>query len=243
MEKVVAIVPARGGSTGIPRKNTRSFLGKPLLTWTVKSAKESKFVDRIIVSTDDEEIRRVALANEAEVPFLRPSSLATNHSSTADTVKHAVDWLKENENYSPEIVLVLEPTSPGRQPEHISQAIELYSELEADSIASLSVVPHHYYFGKQLNLSHDSQVTGITGIHPKDMVHRRQDIPSSYAFNGILFSCRTEVLYKKPTSLWGDDSRGFQVDPCYVSDLDILDDWKPAEDKLRRILLEDNTTD
>ena len=243
MKKTIAIIPARGGSTDIPHKNIRPFLGKPLLAWTVDSARTNNFVDRIVVSTDDEEIRRVALASGAEAPFLRPSSLATKNSSTSDVVKHAVDWLQKNDNYFAEVVLVLEPTSPGRQSEHITQAIELYSKLGADSIASISAVPHHYYYEKQLILTQDSRLVGITGVHPKDMVHRRQDIPPSYAFDGILFSCRTKVLYGNPTSLWGDDIRGFQVDACYVSDLDVLDDWTPAENKLRPILLGNSTTD
>ena len=243
MKKAIAIIPARGGSIEIPHKNIRPFLGRPLLTWTVDSARENSFVDRIVISTDDEEIRQVALASGAEAPFLRPPSLATNNSSTSDVVNHAVDWLQKNDNYFAEIVLVLEPTSPGRQPEHITQAIELYTDFGADSIASISAVPHHYYPEKQLILAQDSRLAGITGVHPKDMVHRRQNIPPSYAFDGILFSCRTEVLYEKPTSLWGDDIRGFQVDACYVSDLDILDDWTPAENKLRPILLGNSTAD
>src|SRR5437867_3952753 len=127
----VAIVPARGSSRGIPRKNVKDLLGRPLLAWTVDAARESGVCDRIVVSTDDEEIAAVARGCGAETPFLRQAELARDKTPTAPVVKDALERLHDRFDY----VLVLEPTSPTRRPHHVREAAELLLESSADSLA------------------------------------------------------------------------------------------------------------
>ncbi|HNK64164.1 MAG TPA: acylneuraminate cytidylyltransferase family protein, partial [Anaerolineales bacterium] len=140
MTNVLAIIPARGGSKGIPRKNIRNFAGYPLLAWSIAAAKRSELVTRIIVSTDDEEIAAVAREWGAETPFLRPAELAQDKSTDLPLFEHALHWLHENENYHPEIIVQLRPTSPIRPQSIVDDAIRiLLKHAEADCVRG--VVP------------------------------------------------------------------------------------------------------
>ena len=133
--EVLAIIPARGGSKGIPRKNIRSFAGHPLIAWSIAAAKQSHLVTRIIVSTDDEEIAVVARRLGAEVPFLRPSELAQDLSVDLPLFEHALSWLKEHEGYQPDILIQLRPTSPIRPIEMVDGAVQmLLDHPEAHSV-------------------------------------------------------------------------------------------------------------
>jgi len=114
-KNVIAIIPARGGSKGVPRKNIKDLNGKSLVAYSIEEAKKSKYIDRIVVSTEDEEIARVSEKLGAEVPYLRPQELAGDDSPTVDCVVHMINWLKVNENYIPEYVCVLQCTSPLRR--------------------------------------------------------------------------------------------------------------------------------
>ena len=114
MTEILALIPARGGSKGIPRKNIRNFAGYPLIAWSIAAAKQSELVTRIIVSTDDEEIAAVAREYGAETPFLRPAEFAQDNTTDLPVFEHALQWLEENEDYQPEIVIQLRPTSPIR---------------------------------------------------------------------------------------------------------------------------------
>ena len=114
MTEILAIIPARGGSKGIPRKNIRDFAGYPLIAWSIAAAKQSELVTRVIVSTDDEEIASVARECGAETPFLRPPEFAQDNTTDLPVFEHALQWLEEHENYQPEIVIQLRPTSPVR---------------------------------------------------------------------------------------------------------------------------------
>ncbi len=114
MTEILALIPARGGSKGIPRKNIRSFAGYPLIAWSIAAAKQSELVTRVIVSTDDEEIAAVARECGAETPFLRPAEFAQDNTTDLPVFEHALQWLEENEGYQPEIVVQLRPTSPIR---------------------------------------------------------------------------------------------------------------------------------
>lgn len=231
---VLALVPARGASKSIPRKNVKPFLGRPLIAWTIESALAAHACARVVVSTDDEEIAAVARAEGAEVPFLRPAGLATDDALTGPVVRHAVDWLREHEGFTPVAVLVLEPTSPGRRPEHVREAAGLLLRPEVDSIAGVSPLPHVHV--KALAVDADGTLTAIDGRHPRDLTHRRQDVPVAYAFNGISYGCKTAVVMQDPPSLWGDRVLAQVVDPRYAIDLDRPEDWAPGEARLRELL-------
>ena len=136
--EVLTIIPARGGSKGIPRKNIRDFAGFPLIAYSIAAARQSEAVTRVIVSTDDEEIATVAREWGAETPFLRPAELARDETLDLPVFEHALHWLAENENYSPDLVIQLRPTSPVRPVGLIDRAVaELLAHPEADSVRGI----------------------------------------------------------------------------------------------------------
>ncbi|MGE5462296.1 MAG: cytidylyltransferase domain-containing protein, partial [Syntrophothermus sp.] len=140
MTEILALIPARGGSKGIPRKNIRNFAGYPLIAWSIAAARQSELVTRVIVSTDDAEIASVAREGGAETPFLRPAELAQDQTTDLPVFEHALQWLEENEGYRPEIVVQLRPTSPIRPKGMIDNAIRLLlAHVDADSVRG--VVP------------------------------------------------------------------------------------------------------
>ena len=140
MTETFALIPARGGSKGIPRKNIRNFVGYPLIAWSIAAAKQASCVTRVIVSTDDEEIASVAREYGAETPFLRPSELAQDQTTDLPVFEHALDWLEKNENYKPEFVIQLRPTSPIRPQDCVDSAVRILMEhAEADCVRG--VVP------------------------------------------------------------------------------------------------------
>src|SRR5690349_8046730 len=122
MSDVLAVIPARGGSKSIPRKNLAALAGKPLIVWTIEAASASQCLTRVVVSTDDPEITAVAAAAGAEVPFVRPAELAQDETPAIEPILHAVDWLDQHEGYRPDFVMILQPTSPLRQAEDIDAA-------------------------------------------------------------------------------------------------------------------------
>ena len=237
--RILAVIPARGGSKSIPRKNVKNFLNKPLLAWTVEAARESGVCERVILSTDDEEIARVGAAYGAEVPFLRPKDLAQDTTPTEPVVRHTLDWLKDYGEEIPDFVMVLEPTSPSRRAFHIREAVMLLTSNGAESIASVSEVPHHYVPSKALKLHNGGALTGVDGTPIRNMIHRRQDLPKCYAFNGLIFACKTELILRNPPTLWGDVVLAHVSDPKYSLDLDRPEDWVPAEERMRQILNEE----
>ena len=138
--EVLAIIPARGGSKGIPRKNIRNFREFPLIAWSIAAAKQSELVTRVIVSTDDEEIAAVARAWGAETPFLRPAEFSQDKTTDLPVFEHALNWLAEHENYRPELVVQLRPTSPIRPRSCVDDALRiLLQHADADSVRG--VVP------------------------------------------------------------------------------------------------------
>ena len=209
------------------------------MAWTIEVAKASRILSRIILSTDSEEIAEIGTASGAEVPFLRPRELALDTTPTAAVVGHAVTWLRDHDGALPQFVVVLEPTSPTRRAFHIREAVTLLQQSHADSVASVSVLPHHYVPSKVLTLHPDHTITGVDGTPVASMVHRRQDLPVSYAFDGLLFACRTAVVLANPPTLFGDTVMGYVVDPRYRTDLDDESDWEVAEARLRRLLAEE----
>lgn len=143
--KVLAIIPARGGSKGIRKKNIRNLAGKPLIAYAILSAKKSKFIDKIIVSTDNKEISRISISYGADVPFLRPKHLAQDTSSTLDVVKHALRFLEDNQSYAPDMIVVLQPTSPLRTTKIIDSSISLLKNSNATSVITVSKIKKHPY--------------------------------------------------------------------------------------------------
>jgi len=216
----LAIIPARGGSKGLPRKNIRSLLGKPLIAWTIEQALKSKYLDEVIVSTEDKEISEIAKKFGAKIPFLRPIELAQDDTPTFDVIKHAVEFYKENLNKEFDYIVLLEPTSPLRDREDIDKAIAKIAESEEiyDSLVSLGKV----------HLEHPSIMKLIKGNYvipysqDKNFT-RRQELDDVYFPYGVVYISKTDKLMRYKT--FYQDRTGFYLIErwqCYEID-DIYD--------------------
>jgi CMP-N-acetylneuraminic acid synthetase len=234
--KILAIIPARGGSKSIPRKNIKDFLGKPLIAWAIEAALASRALDKVVVSTDDDEIAAVAKKFGAEIPFKRPAELATDTAPTMPVLRHAVQWLKDNENYNPDAVMLLEPISPTRQAVHIKEAIELFRNSGVDSVVSVTPAPAQYNPHWLFQIGSDGQAELFTGEPVKDIIPRRQLLPAVYAKNGALYLFRTDCLFRNPPSLFGDKVKLYIMGPEYNIDIDEPEDWPEAEARVRKLL-------
>ena len=192
---VAALVTARGGSKGIPRKNVVAVAGKPLIAWTIEAALGSSVLDRVVVSTDDEEIARVSKEWGAEVPFYRPAELSRDDSPSIAAVNHAIRWLEENQNYRPDALLLLQPTSPLRTAEDIRNAVQLLFERNAKAVVSVYQPHTHPYWFKKI-----TQDGYLANFLEGAVEHvRRQDLPPVYALNGSIFLARREILLHEET--------------------------------------------
>lgn len=202
---ILAIIPARGGSKGVPRKNIKELAGKPLIAWTIEAAKAAPSVTRIICSTDDQEIADVAKQYGAEVPFLRPAEIAKDLSTDVEFLTQALDWLKTNEGYEPDIVLRLPPTSPLRTAAHIEEGIKVLLENpEADASRPIAESPKHPY--KMWKISDDKKY--LEPFLPKSFTNMdqpynmpRQILPDAYIHTGAMDVMRRDTILKlKSTS-------------------------------------------
>ena len=223
--KVLGIIPARGGSKGIPRKNVRLLAGKPLIAYTIEKALESKYLSRIIVSTDDEEIANTGIIWGADVPFMRPSELASDQSATLPVVLHALDMLEAaGESY--DAVCLLQATSPFRQDGLIDSAIEKIQQTNADALISVLSVPHEYNPHWVFEPQADGFLSIATG--EEKIISRRQDLPEAYIRDGAIYITKTEVL-RNQNSLFGSSLTFIQNKSPFHVNLDTLEDWKRAE--------------
>jgi len=144
--KILGFIPARGGSKRVPNKNIKLLGGKPLIAYTSESAEKSKYINRIVASTDSEKIAEVAKEHGVEVPFMRPKNISQEDSTEMQFFEHALDWFEKNEKYEPDLIVLLYPTSPFRKPESIDRAIEeMLSHPEADSLRSVKLCSEHPY--------------------------------------------------------------------------------------------------
>jgi CMP-N,N'-diacetyllegionaminic acid synthase len=166
---IIAIIPARGGSKGIPGKNLRPVAGKPLIAWTIEQARASSSLTRVVVSTDSEEIAEAALRSGAEVPFLRPAELATDTAATEPVLIHALERLEQDEGYKPMLVMLLQPTCPVRKPGSINRAVGHFNDEHANSLLSVREV-HPFLWRNQ---------TAPAALYNFRQRPRRQDVPET----------------------------------------------------------------
>lgn len=230
MTNVLAIIPARGGSKGIPRKNIRSFAGYPLIAWSIAAAKQSEFVTRVIVSTDDEEIAAVAREWGAETPFLRPAELAQDKTTDLPVFEHALKWLQDVEGYRPDAVVQLRPTSPIRPPKMVDDAIRILLK-HADADCVRGVVPAGQnpfkmwrFNGEDRPLGQLLEVEGIAEPYNAP----RQILPPVFWQTGHIDAIRTSTIVDKK-SLTGDVIYPLVIDAKYTVDIDTLPDWAKYE--------------
>ncbi len=227
--EILAIIPARGGSKGIPRKNILSFAGQPLIAWSIAAAKQSHLVTRIIVSTDDEEIAVVARRLGAEVPFLRPSELAQDLSVDLPLFEHALSWLKEHEGYQPDILIQLRPTSPIRPMKMVDGAVQMLLDYpEAHSVRG--VIPSGQNPYKMWTIGQDNRLNQLLTVPdvPEPFNAPRQQLPQTYWQTGHIDVIRTSTVLDLK-SLSGQVILPYMVDPAFAVDIDSPRDWNRAE--------------
>lgn len=239
-KEILGIIPARGGSKSILRKNIKSFAGKPLIGWAIETLKQSGVAGRVIVSTDDEEIAEVARKHGAQVPFMRPAELAQDSTPTLPVLEHALQWLKENEGYSPDYVVLLEPTSPSKRPFHVREVVKMLMDTGADSVISVSEVPGILNPHWQLKLGEGGRVELFTGGSMKNVIRRRQDLPKTHYRNSSIYAFKSELLFQDDPSFYGEDVRAYVTDFKYAFDIDTPEDWEFAERQFKKILTEEN---
>lgn len=187
---VLTLIPARGGSKGLPGKNIRCFRGKPLVAHAIEAARDSRVAGRILVSTDDTEIARVAKESGAEVPFVRPMEIAGDESPVLDAALHALGWLQTNEGWKAEWLLLLQPTSPLRTADDICHAFELLQSSGADAVVTVSEPKSHPFWAKTL----DASGYLCPFVEGQMAPSRRQDLPPAFALNGMIYLVRVSTL-------------------------------------------------
>lgn len=195
MQKIVALITARGGSKGLPGKNIRPLHGKPLIAWTIEAAKASQQVSRIVVSTDDDAIAAVSREFGAEVPFMRPAELAQDTSSCVAVAEHAIGWLERQEHYIADYLVILQPTSPLRTAEDIDMAISLAVTHNARAVISVCEPYQHPFIMKKLSPAGTLVDLLSTGLG----YARRQDFPRVYAMNGAIYLVSPSVVIAEST--------------------------------------------
>lgn len=223
-KKILGLIPARGGSKGLPGKNTRSFCGRPLISWTIDAALESGCIDALVVTTDDRNIAEVARASGAEVPFLRPPELATDTASSIDVAIHAIDWLQKA-GHSFDMMILLEPTSPLREASDIKAGISLLLSSGAGTVVGVcraeSAHPAFMY-----RRGADGRLTPFLDAQPTGL--RRQDIEPVFYLEGTLYVSWIDV-FRSRRSFYHDDTVGYEVPKWKSIEIDDMTDFVMAE--------------
>jgi CMP-N-acetylneuraminic acid synthetase len=220
--RILAIIPARGGSKGIPHKNIRRFAGKPLIAHTIGAARSSRFVDRIVVSTDDKKIAAVARAYGAEVPFMRPKPLANDKSSIIDALIYTLEKLENDEGYIPTHLLLLQPTNPMRTADDIKNAVALMKKRRADSVISVCRT-------ENLLITKD-ETDRLTILNPKLLKQpNRQQLPNYYKLDGCMIYLTDARKFRKERSLFAGKLVGYEIERWRAVDLDEPQDFVVGE--------------
>lgn len=223
--KILAIIPARGGSKGVPNKNIKLLNGKPLLEYTAEIALQSKLLNEVIVSTEDDTIAAVAESMGIKIPFERPIELAQDDTPTLDVIIHALEWYQKNNCFF-DAVCLLQPTSPFRTIEFLDKAIEKFIDSGCDSLVSVQKVPHEYNPHWTFEINEEGHLKIATG--ERNIIPRRQELPMAYHRDGSLYLTKAEVLLEAH-SLYGKSTAFIESDPEGYVNIDTMEDWKKAE--------------
>lgn len=223
----VGIIPARGGSKGIPRKNVKLLAGKPLIAYAIETALACDVLDRVIVSSDDKEIAEIARAWGADVPFLRPPELALDTTPMFPVLRHALNWLERADGNIYDLVVILDPTSPFRTPEHIAAGIQaMKDDPQADVVTSVCEVEYNPYF-VMAELRGEYLVPVVT---PERPIYRRQDAPVVFRENACVCVVRRNLILERDGYFFGVDKvRPIIMSPEQSVHVDSPLDWAFAE--------------
>ena len=222
--KICGLIPARGGSKGVPRKNIRMLGDKPLIAYTIDDARKSKYLSNVIVSTDDIEIANIAKFYGAEIPFMRPKTLAQSETPTVDVIKHVINFYESiGEKF--DLYCILQPTTPYRIENDIDGTIEKLIETNADTSMTIYKVPHAFNpYWVYFKNSNDQLKLSIKN----DKVLRRQELPHAYARAGTAYVIKNETI-KKYNSIYGEKIVGYEINNILDVNIDEMNDWNKAE--------------
>jgi CMP-N-acetylneuraminic acid synthetase len=224
--RILGLIPARGGSKGVHRKNLQPIAGKPLITYSIISALRSQGIDTLIVSTDDQEIAEIARSEGAEVPFIRPEELAMDTSPTVLTVLHAIKYLEEQQQFYDGVCL-LQPTVPFRSHLDIDQAINRWKSSDADSLVSIRPVPHPFHPDWVFYKDEENQIYLANG--QQEIIPRRQELTPAYYRDGAIYLTRTQIILKNH-SLYGKRIMGYQMEKSPDINIDTWEDFERAKE-------------
>jgi CMP-N,N'-diacetyllegionaminic acid synthase len=226
--KILGIIPARGGSKSVPNKNIKLLVGKPLLQYTVDVAKKSKNISRLILSSDDDKIIKVAQQLNLEVPFIRPTNLAKDDTPTLPVIQHALKFFIEKDVYF-DAVCLLQVTSPFKTSEFIDEAIEKFVKSGADALISVQQVPNEFNPHWVFKVNNEDKLELFAG--KKQIISRRQELPKTYHRDGVIYITKTNVLLEE-NSLYGKNLAYIESPSGCNVNIDTMEDWKNAENYL-----------
>jgi len=230
--KILCLILARGGSKRIPKKNIKKLGGKPLIAYAIECAKNSKYINRIIVSTDDKKIAAIAKNYGAEVPFLRPKNISQEYSTELEAFEHALGWLKDNENYIPDLIVKLFPTSPFRRAETVDKAIELIlSHPEADSVRSIRLCSEHPYKMWRIEDGWLKSFIPFEQKPPEAHTFSYQVLPKVYIQNAAIDVTRPSNIWKKRSIT------GTKILPLVMDEIESFDINTPLDFIVAKTLL------
>lgn len=221
--KIICVIPARGGSKGVPRKNIKELAGKPLIAYTIEQARQSKYIDRTIVSTDDKEIADIAKQCKAEVPFMRPKYLAGDNAASVDVLVHLIDWVQKHEKYDFDILVMLHATAPLRAVSDIDNCIKMLVEKKTDNVFSVTEAQRNPYFNMV-----EVDKRGRVALSKKGSFASRQSAPLVYDMNASVYVWWKDIL-KKEKKVFLENSRIYIMPKDRSVDIDDDFDFRIAE--------------
>ena len=240
---MIAIIPARSGSKSIPNKNIKNYSGKPLIAWTIEQAKNSKYINKVIVSTDSEEYKKIAEKYGAEVPFLRPSEISNDSSTDYEFMKHFVDYLNENQ-IKTSMIVHLRPTYPNRKTKDIDEAIELFQQNIYQFTSLRSVVETDFSAYKMYSINNNQLNPLFENVNNINEPYNnaRQLLPKCYWHNGCIDITTSECIMKYK-SVSGNKILPFIMNEKEIDDIDTITDWRNSEKKINNFDEDDNFTE
>lgn len=229
--EIWGVIPARGGSKGIPRKNLRPLAGRPLLWYAVEAARASRMLSAFMVTTDDDEIARLAGSWGCRV-IRRPADLGRDDTPMVPVIQHAVRAFAEEEGRTPGVVALLQPTAPLREGRHVDEALRRLLESGAESVVSVAPVPGHHHPDWQFRVGEGGMLHTFGGRPLRELPARRQDLGATYTRNGAVYAARARLLMEKST-LYGDPCAAYVMPPEDSVNIDAEADFERAERRMR----------